>query len=225
MGLCDEPCVFGVRCPAGHGLCEEHSEDLCRAVSGYQTDTTCVVVGCDETYCEASFERSGVSREVVASCVQRLHRDAFDREAEAARAAERARRENDPLLSVSDLQCAVNLRRPCCQQIFGDFAECLAVKCDYGPCGKYFCGLCLDAAFEDKWECHAHARACNQRYFGDNNFFLLTKPDETEEDKTRRHAAHYERVRVRQMRSFLEGKGVEMPPPPVNSQRVVFFDD
>ena len=57
--FCDEPCVFGVRCPAGHGLCEEHSEELCRAIADHHTNTTCVAEGCGERYCEASFERSG----------------------------------------------------------------------------------------------------------------------------------------------------------------------
>ena len=236
MGLCDEPSVFGLRCSAGHGMCEEHSEDTCRAIVGHVSDTQCVVVGCDDTYCEASFERSGVPRDVVASCVERLHRDAFARETEAERLRERARRENENEntdhrpLNQDDLQNAVHLRRPCCGQIFGDFVECFAVTCDNHLCKKYFCGCCLDALFdrgrgdnEDMYAhmaCHEHVRECAKRHFGkDTLFFQQIHDDETPEQVKFRLNNHYEGVRSRKLASFLKDRGVDVPPPPVNTIR------
>ena len=216
-GGCREPSVFGLRCSAGHGLCEGCSEDHSGGISRNLVGTECVVQGCEERYTEASFERSGIPRDLVTSCVQRLHRDEFEREAEVARATERERRETETSLPIGDLQDAVHFKRPCCQRLFVEFTDCLAVKCDIEACGKYFCALCLEDSFDEKWACHAHTRQCNQRHFGDNNYFLLAREGETEKEMRARHAAHYETVRARQMGRFLASKGVNMPLPPLNT--------
>jgi hypothetical protein len=220
--MCDASSVYGLRCSSGHGLCAEHTDEFCRAYSEYVCPTNCVFYGCSKEYERPAFERSGAGPDLVASCVQRLHRIEFEREAEVSRARDREARARDTArdgegLTATELQDAVHLRRPCCQRIFGDFSECLAVTCDNEACRRFFCGLCLEAHFAGREDCHAHARICNKRHFGVESYFLSAiHADETAEEMRQRISRHYEGIRALRLRPVLNARGVDVPPPPTN---------
>jgi hypothetical protein len=232
-GACAEPSVFGLRCAAGHGLCQEHSEEHCAGIAEYLTETTCVVPGCDEKYLEVSFERSGAARDVVARCAQRLHREEFERQAALER--ERARREVEDDsqatrgLRRAEMQAAVNLVRPCCGNIFGDFQGCMTMRCDFQTCRKFFCACCLDCSFDvgdgsenaverANMDCHDHVLTCTRQHFGAGSYFFTTLPGETREHSRHRLTNHYEKIRVRRIDAYLRRTtGVEIPPPPRNA--------
>ncbi len=234
-GACVERSVFGLRCVAGHGLCEEHSEEHCAGIAEYLTGTTCVVPGCDGKYLETSFERSGAARDVVARCVERLHREEFERQAALERERTRREAEDDSdaragatrVLRRTEMQAAVNLVRPCCENIFGDFQDCMAVRCDFPTCRKFFCACCLGASFDvgdgseiaverAQINCHDHILTCTREHFGLGSYFFMTLPGETREQSRQRLINHYEKIRVRRIDAYLRTTGVEIPPPPRN---------
>lgn len=221
---CDESSVLGLRCDAGHGVCDEHARELCGAIADHLTPVRCVVPGCEARLSETAFLRCGVPHEVALKCTQRLAREVFEAEAFAQRQAEEQRRRDAPgtEITVETLQMEIELKRPCCGNPMTDFTECLAVRCDYPPCQKVFCGICLDASFEESTDCHEHSRKCNKKHFGVENYYLTNIfPGETAAQMQSRLERHYGGIQNARMRAFLGSKDMPMGRLPMNVRHEV----
>jgi len=217
---CDKNSVLGLRCPVGHGLCDEHTEEMCSAVKEHTLVPKCVEPGCCKRFCKTAFQRCGVVEAVALKCVERVVRDEIEVETNALRQAEEERRQQDPTTEITaqDIQFQIDLKRPCCGNLMPDFTECMAIHCDYEGCGKYFCGVCLDEVFAatDSGSCHTHVRLCNQKHFGHKNSYLTKSVHETQEQTDQRFRRHYEGIQNERMRKFFLTKNVVMGRIPKN---------
>jgi len=65
----------------------------------------------------------------------------------------------------------LNLCCPHCKAVYGEFTECLALKCS--TCKKYFCGWC-HKGFEDSRATHQHVKDCPLSQ-SERNYFASPK--------------------------------------------------
>ena len=210
MPYCDESAAFNLRCGNGHGVCEEHTEYICKAIGEHTADLVCVNPACKEKYCKRAFMRCGATESVRAACLERLVVE--EKEAEHRREKEdeaRAIAARGVEVRSADIEDAVALKRPCCGQPMTDFTGCLAIECDNPACKKHFCAICLKESFPNSQRAHNHVVGCNRKTFGVESYFIDRQyRNETLQRAKERLKKHHESLQIKRLKEFCDGKNI-----------------